>query len=167
MAKRALFQEWSKLGRLDKEISFIVQEGGGDEEVFVSGILSGLFSLNALLPTNTARLFVPKFHEYFSRHHLMSFTLKPKITREEFEGFVDIMTELPAFSDMDRIIENTTEKLVHHKIVHVSVVYLREATTLRWAKHWMTKAVLGRLRKDLRMIPLYTHLNQDQVAAVR
>ena len=166
-AKLALYQEWKKLDRTDKEISFLVQEGAGMEEVFIYGVLSEVTSLKTVFSPTMAELFVPKLHQYFARRHLMSFTIKPEITLEEFKGFVDVMTEIPTSSDPSQIISEMTAHLVDRQIVHVSVVYLEEAPAFQRAMHWMAKAVLTRLGKDLCMIPLYKHLNQGQVAAVK
>ena len=167
VAKRALYYEWNKLDLADKEISFLIREGAEGEEVFIYGVLSEITSLKTLLAPGMAELFVPKFYQYFTRRHLMSFTIKPAITYEEFEGFVDIMTEIPTAFDPSQIIADMTDNMVHRQVVHVSVVYLEEAPDFKRPMHWMTRSVLTRLGKDLRMIPLYKHLNPEQVDAVK
>ncbi len=166
-AKRGLYQEWVRLGQADREISFVVADQEEGTEILIYGILLEVTPLKKLFSPNMAELFLPKLRQYFERRHLMSFTLKPGITLEEFEGFVDIMTELPTSSDMQQTIAEMTEKLVSRRIVHVSAVYLEEVLLGERSLHWMTRIVLTRLNKDLRMIPLYRHLTQGQMVEVK
>ncbi len=166
-AKQALYQEWAQLDQKDREISFAVHDQGENMGIFVYGILSEMAPLKKLFSPEMGELFIPKFHDYFDRRRLASFTLKPGITFQEFEGFIDIMSELPASFDINAIIAEMTEKLVSRQIVHVSVVYAEEMLADRLALHWTTRLVLTRLSKDLRMIPLYKHLTQEQIMAVK
>ncbi len=167
LAKRGLYQEWVQLEQEEREISFVIADQTEHAEIFLYGIFSEVTSLKKLFSPNMAELFIPKLRQYFERRDLMSFTLKPGIEREEFDRFIDMMTERPTSFDINQNIAELTEKLVANQIVHVSVVYFEEMLQATLSLHWMSKMVLTRLSKDIRMVPLYQHLTEEQMVAIK
>ncbi len=167
VAKQRLYQEWAQLDKKDREVSFMIQDQKEEAGILIYGILSDVTPLKKLFSPEMADLFIPKFCDYFDRRHLVSFTLKPDITFEEFEGFIDLMSAPSTAVEMRQAITEMTENLVRRRIVHVSTVYAEELCAQQRSLHWMTQVVLTRLNKDLRMIPLYKHFTEEQRTQVK
>lgn len=166
-AKEGLYQEFTAISRGEREFSFVAREGQ-PSDILIHGVLAEPTLMRKLMTHAMSSLFIPKFLQYFERRHLVSFCLKPKITHEEFDGFIDVMSEHPAATaQMREMIQSMTEQLVTRKIVNVSTIYQEEMIAEERDLHWMTRIVLTRLGKDLHVIPLYQHLTQDQLGAVK
>jgi hypothetical protein len=167
-AKQALFQEWSHLAQRDREVSFIIQNHENTSVVLVYGILSEITPLEKLFSPDMAELFTPKVFDFFNRRYLGGFTLKPAMTLDEFDRFIEIMQGTVNPADIDHEIQTITERLIHQQITHASIVYAKElfvgsgTATAKEPLHFMTQMVLTRFEKELRMIPLHPHLTKDQ-----
>jgi len=172
-AKEALFQEWRHLVHRDREVSFIIQNQDNSQGshpisvVFVYGILSEITPLEKLFSPDMADLFTPKVFDYFNRRYLSGFTLKPDITFDELDRFIEIIRDPVNPAEMDREIQAITEKLVAQQVVHASVIYAQELFVGKTALHFMTQMALTRFEKELRTILLHTHLTNEQKMALK
>jgi HEAT repeat protein len=163
VAKKGLYQELQELHKNNREISFMIHNQGGTADILVYGILSEASSLKKLFSPDMAGPLVVKFRDYFDRRRLVSVTLTPGMTYEEFDGFIEIMSEPPAGMYGNEAIALMTGKWVARHIVHVSVLYTEELDTSNGALNWMTQIILARLNKDLQIIPFYKHLTAEQM----
>jgi hypothetical protein len=158
LAKQELFQEWGHLASRGREVSFVIQVHEGTSVVFVYGILSEIVPIEKLFSPDMAQLFTAKIFDYFNRVYLAGFTLKPGITIEELDMFIEIMRMPINVADMDNEIQAITEKLLTQKIVHASVVYRKELFVSKEPLHFISRMALTRFEKELRILPLYSHL---------
>ncbi len=161
-AKQALFQEWRYLAERDREVSFIIQNHENTSVVLIYGALSEITPLEKLFSPDMAELFTPKVFDFFNRRYLAGFTLKPGMTLEEFDRFIEIMQDTLNPSDIDQEIQTITERLVRQQIIHASIVYEKELFVGKESLHFMTQMMLTRLQKELRTIPLHAQLTEDQ-----
>ncbi|MEK7748138.1 MAG: HEAT repeat domain-containing protein [Nitrospirota bacterium] len=162
VAKKELFAGWEHLVQKGQEVSFIVKKKEGHTELLVYGILSKITPLEHLFSADIAEIFTPKFVDFFNRRYLAGFSIKPGITFEEMEKFIDIIGKPINVADMDQAILSVTEALVQNQVVHASLVYEKELPKDRSSLHLMTQMALTRFSKELETIPLYSHLLDDQ-----
>ncbi len=167
-AKEGLHSDFVAISKGARELSFVAKEGRPESDILINGIFAEPILMRKLMTHAMSALFIPKFLQYFERRHLVSFCLKPKITHEEFDGFIDLMSEHPtATSRMREMIQLMTEQLVARQIVNVSTIYQEEMIAEDRDLHWMTRIVLTRLGKDLQVVPLYQHLTPERLSDVK
>jgi HEAT repeat protein len=153
----ALYQHFLALLRGKTELTFLTRIGGESKDVIVDGIFAEATHLAALMPQGTGDLFLPKLHEYFDRRHLLSWSIKANISPEEFAGFIAILSAFaaPAGDRGTDVSAETARALATRGIAHVSLVFMDELVGRDRRLPWRVEMALTRLRKDLRMIPLY------------
>ncbi len=161
-AKQALFDEWSHLTQRNREVSLIIQNHESTSVVFVYGILSDVTPLEKLFSPDIVELFTPKVFDFFNRRYIAGVTLKSGMTFEEFDRFIEIMRDTINPWKIDQEIQGITEKLVAQQIIHAAVVYAKELFVGSSLLDFMTQMLLTRLGKELRTIPLYTYLTEQE-----
>jgi len=161
----ALHQQFLGLLRGKTELTFLTRMGGESKDVMLDGIFSEATHLATLMPQGTGDLFLPKLHEYFDRRHLLSWSIKASISPEEFEGFIAILSAFaaPAGDRGTDISAETAKALAARGIAHVSLVFMDELVGRDRRLPWRVEMALTRLRKDLRMIPLYRKSDATEV----
>ncbi len=161
----ALYQQFLALLHGRSELTFLTRMGGESKDVILDGIFAEATHLAALMPQGAGDLFLPKLHEYFDRRHLLSWSIKASISLEEFEGFVAILSAFAA-PPGDRgtdVSAETAKALAARGIAHVSLVFMDELVGRDRRLPWRVEMALTRLRKDLRMIPLYRKSDAAEV----
>ncbi|MEK7285978.1 MAG: HEAT repeat domain-containing protein [Nitrospirota bacterium] len=161
-AKQELFSEWGHLLPKKREVSFLIRNQEGQSRIYIYGILSQIMPLETLFSADMADLFTKKFVDFFHRHYLAGFTLKPGITPEEIDTFIDAMVEPINAANLNQAIFDVTQKLIANQVVHATLVYEKELPVERESLHFMTQIALTRLDKELRTIPLYSHLTDSE-----
>ena len=161
-AKQALFQEWKHLSLQDREVSFIIQNHEHTSVVLIYGILSEITALENLFSPDMGTLFTPKVCDFFNRRYLSGFTIKPAITIEELDRFIEIMRAPINPVEIDQEIQAIAENMVSQQIIHASVVYTKELFPGKESMHFMAQMVLTRFEKELRTIPLHAQMTKEQ-----
>ena len=108
-------------------------------------------------------LYVPKFAKYMERKDLISLTLKSRMGEAEFSRFVDIMSE-PSLVDTRRKQdqERFAKVLLNQGIINISYIFNEDLLAPDREIPWRARVTLSRMRKDLKMIPLFVKmLKQD------
>ena len=161
----ALYQQFLGLLRGKTELTFLTRMGGESKDVMLDGIFAEATHLATLMPQGTGDLFLPKLHEYFDRRHLLSWSIKASISPEEFEGFIAILSAFaaPAGDRGTDVSAETAKALAARGIAHVSLVFMDELVGRDRRLPWRVEMALTRLRKDLRMIPLYRKSDATEV----
>jgi hypothetical protein len=106
---------------------------------------------------------VPKFAKYMERKDLISLTLKSRMGQAEFGSFVDIMSE-PSLVDTRRRQdqERFAQALLSRGIINISYIFNEDLLAPDREIPWRARITLSRMRKDLKMIPVYGKmLRQD------
>jgi len=153
----ALYQQFLAVLRGKTELTFLTRIGGDSKDVILDGIFAEATPLTTFMAQGTGDLFLPKLHEYFDRRHLLSWSIKANISPEEFEGFIAILSAFaaPAGDRGTDVSAETARALAARGIAHVSLVFMDELVGRDRRLPWRVEMALTRLRKDLRMIPLY------------
>lgn len=161
----SLYQQFQALLRGRAEVTFLAKMGGDPKDVVLDGIFGEAVNLATLMPQAMGDLFLPKLREYFDRRRLLTWSIKADIPPGEFEGFLGILSAF-AGSAGDRganVPAETAKALAARGISHVSMVFLEELVGRDRQLPWRVEMALTRLRKDLRVIPLYRKSDATEI----
>ena len=167
-AKEGLYQKFIELFEEEDELAFLVREEQGGQEVFVEGVLPEAQKLSRMMMKGMGELYVPKFAKYMERKDLISLTLKSRMKQDEFSSFVDIMSE-PTLVDTRRKQDQDrfAQALYSRGIFNISYVFNEEFLALEREMPWRARLTLSRMRKDLKMIPLFQKMMGQGIQEVR
>ncbi len=167
-AKEGLYQRFRELFEEEDELAFLVREDQEKQEVLVEGILPEAQKLSRMMMKGMGELYVPKFAKYMERKDLISLTLKSRMGQEEFASFIDVMSE-PSLVDTRRKQdqERFTQVLYRRGIFNISYVFNEELLALDREMPWRARLTLSRMRKDLKMIPMFQKMMAQEVHEIR
>jgi len=165
----ALYQQLQALVRGKAEVTVLAKIGGDPKDVVLDGIFPEAVNLAALLPQAVGDLFLPKLREYFDRHRLLAWSIKADIPQQEFEAFIAVLSAVaPAPGDTNTSVPTETGKaLAARGVSRVSLVFMDELVGRDRQLPWRVEIALTRLRKDLRMIPLFKSRNAREIRQVK
>jgi hypothetical protein len=167
-AKEGLYQQFQSLFEVDDELAFLVREEQQKQEILVEGILPEAQRLSRMMLKGMGELYVPKFAKYMERKDLISLTLKNRMSQTEFTRFVDIMSE-PSLVDTRRKEdkERFAQALYSLGIFNISYVFNEELLAPEREMPWRARLTLSRMRKDLKMIPLFQKMVRQEIGEIR
>lgn len=167
-AKEGLYQKFRELFEEEDELAFLVREEQAGQEIFVEGVLPETQKLSRMMVKGMGELYVPKFSKYMERKDLISLTLKSRMKQAEFSSFVDIMSE-PTLVDTRRKQDQDqfAQVLYSRGIFNISYVFNEEFLALEREMPWRARLTLSRMRKDLKMIPLFQKMMGQDIQQVR
>ncbi len=167
-AKEGLYKQFKDLFEAEDEVSFLVKEEPGGQEVFIEGLLPEPQRLSKMMMKGMGELYVPRFAKFMERKDLISLTLKSQMSQEEFTQFIDIMSE-PSLvdtrrkEDKDRFIQ----ALYKRGIFNISYIFNEEMLAPEREIPWRARLVLSRMKKDLKMIPLYQRISNQEIQLIQ
>jgi HEAT repeat protein len=167
-AKEGLYDQFKSLFEREDELTFLVREEQERQEIFVEGILPETQRLSRMMLRGMGELYVPKFSHFLERKDLTTLTLKSQMGSTEFIHFVDIMSE-PSLIDIRRKQdkEQFVQTLNSHGVVNISYIFNEELLAPDREMPWRARVTLSRMRKDLRMTPLFQKMTGQQIQEIR
>lgn len=161
----SLYEQFQALSKGRTELTFLAKIGGDSKEIQLDGVFEEPVNLALFMPPAVGDLFLPKLREYFDRRRLLSCSIKANIPLGEFDALLAILSAFaaPAGERAGNVPAETAQALVARGVTHVSVVFLEELIGRERQLPWRVEMALTRLRKDLRMIPLYKRSEESQV----
>lgn len=167
-AKAGLYQRFNDLFEEEDELAFLVREEQGTQEIFVEGVLPEAQKLSRMMMRGMGELYVPKFAKFMERKDLVSLTLKSRMGQDEFSSFVDVMSE-PTLVDTHRKQDQDrfTQALYSRGIFNISYVFNEEFLALDREMPWRARLTLSRMRKDLKMVPLFHKMMGQEIQEIR
>lgn len=167
-AKEGLFQQFKTLFEVEDELSFLVREEQEQKEILVEGLLPEAQKLSRMMMKGMGELYVPKFAQYMERKDLISLTLKSRMGQEEFTRFIDIMSD-PSLIDIRRKQdkEKFTQTLISRGILNISFVFNEELLAPDREMPWRARVTISRMRKDLKMIPIFEKMMRQDLHDIR
>jgi HEAT repeat protein len=160
------FRMLRRVQRMSRHIVFVVGSQHDAQDVQVAGALAEPVSLRALLRTSMGSHFVERFIEYFQRNGIVSFAISPEVTEDELDRFLVCAVEHriePGGDAMQDGRPPMTEALEAKGITHVRVMVRDELIGGERRIPWAAKVALSRMRKDLRLVPLYTDATGERL----
>ena len=143
------------------EISFLSDQGDASgADLTVEGYGDGEHSLSQVMRSSMSEHFLAKLKTYFDRNRILNLSIKAGIPDEEFARFVGVMvTRTPdegnaAWADAEAQFDFSAA-LARREVVHVSVLLWDDILGYERRLPWRVKVAFGRLRKDLRNLPLF------------
>src|SRR4030042_7178111 len=167
-AKEGLFQQFKTLFEAEDELTFLVREEQEQKEILVEGLLPEAQRLSRMMMRGMGELYVPKFAQYLERKDLISLTLKSQMGQTEFTRFIDIMSD-PSLvdtrrkQDKDRFVQTLTS----HGIFNISLIFNEELLAPDREMPWRARATLSRMRKDMKMTPLFQKMLKQEIHAIQ
>jgi len=156
-AKRSLYAPFSELLRDQPEVTFYLRTMGEKHTMLVYGIFDEPTELSAVMREEMAEVYTTKLAHFFEGNSLSSLSLKRSLGEEEFHRFVNLLAQVGGTS---------AETLAEERIHNISVVFQMDRVAGRQLS-WRVQMALTRLRKDLSVIPLYRHLNGEELQRVQ
>ena len=167
-AKEGLYQQFKDLFEGEDEVSFLVREQQDQKEILVEGILPEPQRLSRMMIRGMGELYVPKFAQYLERKELITLTLKSRMAQSEFTQFVDLMSD-PSLADIRRKQdkERFTQSLLSRGILNISFIFNEELLAPDREMPWRARVALSRMRKDLRMTPIFQKMMGQDINQIR
>jgi predicted nucleic acid-binding OB-fold protein len=167
-AKEGLYQQFKTLFEVEDELSFLVREEQEQREILVEGLLPEAQRLSRMMMKGMGELYVPKFAQYLERKDLISLTLKSRMGQTEFTRFVDLMSD-PSLIDTRRKQdkERFTQALLSRGIFNISFIFNEELLAPDREMPWRARVALSRMRKDLKMTPIFQKMMRQDLHDIR
>jgi len=167
-AKTGLYEDFQALFIEKDELTFLVRDDPGGKNILIEGVLPETQYLSRLMLRGMAEMYIPKFAKFLERKDLISVTLKNAMTQTEFTNFIDVVSE-PTFIDTrdKRDKERFSQTLKERGIFNISYIFNEELLAMKRNMPWRSQLALSRLKKDLRLIPLYLNLDIEGLKKVR
>ena len=167
-AKEGLFQQFKTLFEAEDELTFLVREEQEQKEILVEGLLPEAQRLSRMMMRGMGELYVTKFAQYLERKDLISLTLKSQMGQTEFTRFIDIMSD-PSLIDTRRKQdkERFTQALLSRGILNISFIFNEELLAPDREMPWRARVTLSRIRKDLKMIPLFQKMLKQEIQYIQ
>ena len=163
-AKQGLYEKFKTCLGESRQVEITKQETRKKSDILITGILKEPVNVRTLVGASMAELFVPKLTEYFKRKGLVSLAIKNDINLEQFENFVDIMSDPKADTGQGSKIGHTLSKaLVKHGITEISTVFMDDLVMLELNLPWRVEAAIQRLAKDLKMLPMFQGKSDSKI----
>jgi len=167
-ALSSLYREFRQVIGDRSELTCLLAGTQSGRAILIDGYEATPLSLDQVMMKGMAQLFTPKFTEFFDRWALLSFSLKADLTAEEFQAFVELMAQLPvAGPDTGHERQRLTQALLDHHILHISTVFNDDLVGRERRLSWRVQMALSRLRRDLRMLPLYQRATPEQLRRIK
>jgi hypothetical protein len=138
------------------QVGYILQRSD-PPEILVDGLGQGRVRMSDVLAGGVYELFVPRFIEYFDRHNLVLLAFRQGITREEFGAFLGILSR-PVAGDRQF---DLPAALLAEGVLHVSSLVGEDVGSRDTDLPWQVRICLARLRRDLRLVPMFRDLGRD------
>ena len=167
-AKRGLYEALQKSLGDSEEIMITHQEVGGKTDILIVGILEDPVNVRTLVGAGMSELFVPKLREYFKRKGLISFAIKKNMPLQNFEKFVDIMSDPK--SDRGENVkagELLSNTLAEHGIVEISTVFMDDMIAIEQNLPWRVEMAIQRMAKDLKVLPMFKGKTEHAMANLK
>jgi len=161
-AKAGLYDRFQSLLSGRHELTFIVQDHGEIKEVVVDGPLPETTRLRALMNQGMAEVYAPRIAKFFERKRIVSLTLKEGMSEEEFSHLIDIISEPTSVSLDPQAKYEFVEHLRRNGVRHISFVFMEDMVDHRQLP-WRARLAISRLRKDIRVVPLFHDMDGAQI----
>ncbi|MBN1573686.1 MAG: HEAT repeat domain-containing protein [Deltaproteobacteria bacterium] len=167
-AKEGIYNEFQAAVGERPDLTLLNQESKERSDVLISGILEDQVSLRGLIGSEQASIFIPKFKEYFNRKSLVSFSMKKTLTLNEFNNFIDIMSD-PAVDkgESGEVGSLLTNALVEKEVTEVSTVFMDDMIILELKLPWRVEMAIQRLAKDLKVLPMFRGKSEEEIQAMK
>jgi HEAT repeat protein len=161
-----LYEQFAALVEGQSELTFMLVEKPEEREITIEGYAAVPLPMHQVMIKGMADLFTPKFIEFFKRWNLLSFSIKSDTSADDFHTFIELMSQPPVGAGKLPS-ERLTQALVDHQIMHISTVFNHEMVGRERRLPWRVRMALTRLRRDLRLLPMYKKATVEQIRRIK
>jgi HEAT repeat protein len=162
------FLHLKRLAPTTNEITFMSASAAIGDEIMVEGVLSEGIPFTTILHSSMGEIFAKKFISYFERNQLVSFSVKTRIGKEEFQKLISVFSEHRVKEEGgQQEVTDFSDMLLDRGIVHVSAMVRSEIIGGERPLPWRVKMAISRLRKDLRNIPYYAKASSQELTEAK
>lgn len=166
-AKEGLFERLGKLVEDRFVLTFSREIEEKERDVLVEGIFDGSVSLKEVMGHEKGSLYVPKLWDFMRRKRLVSLSIKTSIGYDEFDRFLNILAEAPQQAYTEEDSRKVTMLFVQNGLSNVLPVFEEDILGRGRRLSWMIRIALSRLRKDLKLLPLYKNLTEERIGEIK
>jgi HEAT repeat protein len=151
------------------EITYMSASAAIGDEIMVEGVLSDGIPFQTLLQSSMGEVFARKFVAYFERNQLVSFSVKTRISKEEFLNLISVFAEFRSRDEETGGAHSVSfgDLLIQRGIIHVTAMSRLEMVGGERTLPWRVKLAISRMRKDLRLVPLYSEATAQELASAK
>jgi len=166
-----MFALFRQLTQQAHELTYTLVSTMDEKGVVLDGLLDQPIEVAKTFRGVLGDHFIAKFHDYFVRNRIASFTLKRELTREELEVFLEGWTRWAMQASRESREEGAPDSLVDLLgslgLMHCTVVGMDEV--LGGVRHlpWPVKIALSRLRKDISRLPMLREASPDTIRGLK
>ncbi len=163
------FQQLKKLADVAGEVTYMTTSAMVGDDITVEGVFEEGVPFVGLIQSSMGEHFAKKFFDYFERNRLVSFSIKTRIDREEFQRLVSVFVARRSEEEERGMALSIPfgDMLLEKGIVHVSAMSREEVVGGERPLPWRVKMAISRLRKDLKHVPLYSRATQQELAQAK
>ena len=167
-AKEGIYNEFQIAIGERPDLTLLNQESKQQSDVLISGILDDQISLRGLIGSEQSNIFIPRFKEYFNRKSLVSFSMKKTLVLDEFNDFIDIMSDPKVDKgESGQVGGLLTDALIEKGISEVSTVFVDDMIILEMKLPWRVEMAIQRLAKDLKVLPMFKDKSKEEIQAMK
>jgi len=156
VAAKELHGQFKEITRESFEVSYLLLSATDDRGIMVDGLVKEPIEVSKFLTGTMGEHFVRKFHDYFLRNKIASFTIKRGIDEKEFEKFMDLWVTWSSRvveAESKSAVAIMSEELTKAGILSVTVIGMADVPGTVRQLPWPVKVSIGRLRNDLARLP--------------
>jgi len=170
-AAEELFHKFKELTAHAVEIAYVLTSTVDDRGILVEGLCPDPIEVAKTFKSLLGAHFINKFHEYFLRNKIASFSIKNAIELEEFEKFLVIWVSWGLRLDEEASGADSalalSDQLLENEIYHVTIVGLDEVVGGARHLNWAVKIALTRIRKDISRLPMLVGATPEYIQKVK
>ena len=161
-----LYEQFAAIIEGHPELTFMLVEKPDEKEISIEGWEAVPLPLHRIMIKGMAELFTPKFIDFFKRWNLLSFSIKAETDADDFHSFVELMSQPPSGGGAQAS-QRLTQALVDRNVMHISTVFNHDMVGRERRLPWRVRMALTRLRRDLRVLPLYKRASPEQIRRIK
>lgn len=170
VAAKELHGQFKEITRESFEVSYILLSATDDRGIMVDGLVKEPIEVAKFLTGTMGEHFVRKFHDYFLRNKIASFTIKRGIDEQEFEQFMDLWVTWASRvveAESKSAVALMSEELTRAGILSVTVVGMADVPGTVRQLPWPVKVSMGRLHKDLERLPELKKVRSEAMSQLK
>ncbi len=169
-ANAEMYSSFKQLTENVQELTYLLLSTVDDQGILVDGLLPEPIPVVKVFRGIMGDHFIAKFHDYFARNRIASFTIRSVITREDFDTFLTCLTSWAsenASAGVSRTTEEFSTQLIDLGVFDVSVISMDEVVGGKRHLAWPVKIALSRLRKDISKLPMLRNADRSSIQALK
>ena len=146
------------------ELTYLLLSTIDDEGILVEGLLDEPIPIKKVFRGIMGDHFLGKFHDYFARNRIASFSIKSGIAFEHFEIFLGCLTTWTTENSVGhRSAEEFSSQLLEMGVYDVSIISMDEVVGGNRHLAWSVKIALSRMRKDISKLPMLRGADRAEI----